>query len=85
MNVDKFGIHVNKKRKMNDAVEDQNIIKQTRPQKDTGNFTSKQYVDKLIENLSNRLKKIDQSLEQTSIEINSLKNRIDSVSCKTKK
>lgn len=86
MNVDKFGINLNKKRKMENIIATHNLtanklITSIHP----SDCATKHYVDKLIENLTNKLKKINESLSQTNTEINSLKNKVDAFSHKLKK
>lgn len=100
MNVDKFGHHVFKRKKMDnhyleppcitlrdDGCLDagKKVIKHIGKPTDPEDCVSKQYVDQTVESFSTKLKSISQALIQLDTEINTLKQALNSVSQKAKK
>lgn len=98
MNVDKFGLHIFKKRNKCDHVEpilelrdDGNlnakmkVIKNVRNPIDPQDCATKQYVDKAVNDTLMKIKSLNHSVLQLESEINSLKQAADSLSSKIRK
>lgn len=100
MNVDKFGVNVFKKQKCNNnnindsligltdngCLDARNkIIKHIGKPIDPEDCATKRYVDDAVQSLSSQLKSMSQTLAQAGIEINSLKQNIESISQRTRK
>lgn len=98
MNIDKFGHHPFKKQKIEYHCEQPIIITESgcldarnKPIKNIGKVSdptdcaTKQYVDKSIDNVLNKLKDITQTLTQQCSDLNSLKQNVESIAQKVKK
>lgn len=98
MNVDKFGLHVFKKRtKCNcirpslESIDDGDLDAKMKVIKNVGNpidltdCATKNYVDKAVNDIFKKIKSINQNVEQLENEINNLKQMTDVISSKIRK